>query len=101
MTPCQNSIGTDEYDMSSLDSRIDDLYQLSLDEFIPARAALASSLSGDEKTRVKQLKKPTSVPWAVNQLYWHARPLFDRIVKSGATLRQAQLAALGGKPTDV
>jgi hypothetical protein len=43
---------------------------------------------------VKALKKPTLVPWAVNQVYWHARPVYDRLAKSGAALRSAQIAAL-------
>jgi hypothetical protein len=87
--------------MSSLESRIDDLYQRPLVEFIPARAALASELKGDDARRVKQLKKPTSAPWAVNQVYWHARPVFDRVLKSGSALRRAQLGALEGRTADV
>src|SRR5712691_7484286 len=84
-----------------LDSQIDDLYQRPLDQFIEARAALASQLKGDEARRVKQLKKPTAVPWAVNQVYWHARPLFDRVLTSGQALRLAQIAALEGRAADV
>ena len=87
--------------MSSLESRIDDLYQRPLVEFIPARAALASELKGDDARRVKQLKKPTSAPWAVNQVYWHARPVFDRVLKSGSALRRAQIGALEGRTADV
>ena len=87
--------------MSSLDSKIDDLYQRPLDEFIPARAALASELKGDDARRVKQLKKPTNAPWAVNQVYWHARPAFDRVLKSGTALRRAQIAALEGRTADL
>jgi hypothetical protein len=86
---------------SSLESKIDDLYQRPLDEFVPARAALASELKGDDARRVKQLKKPTNAPWAVNQVYWHARPAFDRVVKSGTALRRAQIAALEGRSADV
>jgi hypothetical protein len=85
----------------SFDSQIDDLYRRPLDEFIEARAALASQLKGDEARRVKQLKKPTAVPWAVNQVYWHARPLFDRVLTSGNALRLAQIAALEGRSADV
>ena len=87
--------------MSSLESKIDELYQRPLDEFIPARSALASELKGDDARRVKQLKKPTNAPWAVNQVYWHARPVFDRALKSGTALRRAQIAALEGRTADV
>jgi hypothetical protein len=52
----------------SLDSRVDELYQLPLDEFTAARNALAKSLKGEEAESVKRLQKPTIVPWAVNQL---------------------------------
>src|SRR5207244_9888348 len=87
--------------MASLDSKIDDLYRAPLDEFVSARAALAKSLAGDDRTRVKALKKPTVVPWVVNQVYWRARPVFDRLLKSGADLRRAQVAALEGRKSDV
>jgi hypothetical protein len=85
----------------SLDSRVDQLYQLPLDEFTAARNALAKSLAGDEAKSVKRLQKPTVVPWAVNQLYWRSRKTYDRLVKSGAALRAAQIAALEGSKSDV
>jgi hypothetical protein len=84
-----------------LESKIDDLYRKPLNEFIPARSALASEHKGDDGRRIKALKKPTLVPWAVNQVYWHARPIFDRVQASGADLRRAQIAALEGRKADV
>ena len=87
--------------MSSLESRIDDLYRAPLDEFVAARAALARTLAGDDRARVKGLKKPTAVPWAVNQVYWRARPVFDRLQNSGAELRRAQVATLEGRKSDL
>jgi hypothetical protein len=83
------------------DSKIDDLYKGPLGEFVARRAALAKTLAGDEAKRVKGLQKPTVVPWAVNQVYWHARPVYDRLAASGENLRAAQIAALKGKPSDV
>jgi len=85
----------------SLESRIDELYKLPPDEFVPARTALAKSLTGDEAKRVKALTKPTIVPWSVNQVYWHARDVYARVLKTGETLRDAQLTALKGRTTDV
>jgi hypothetical protein len=41
------------------------------------------------------------VPWAINQVFWHARPVFDRTMKTGTALRAAQIAALKGRPGDV
>jgi hypothetical protein len=87
--------------MPPVESSIDDLYKGPLSEFVPARGRLAKTLIGPEAQRVKALKKPTLVPWAVNQVYWHARPVYDRLAKSGAALRSAQVAALSGRPANV
>jgi hypothetical protein len=87
--------------VSELESNIDTLYRGPLEEFVSARTALAKSLSGSDAKRVKALQKPAVVAWAVNQVYWHARPAYDRLIKSGKALRSAQIAALGGKSADV
>jgi hypothetical protein len=87
--------------MSSLEAKIDDLYARPLADFTPTRNALAKTLSGTDAARVKRLAKPSVVPWAVNQVYWHARPMYDRVMKAGERLRHAQIAALQGKPADV
>lgn len=86
---------------SSHDAAIDDLYKKPLGEFITARATLAKTLSGAEAAGIKKLTKPTVVPWAVNQVYWHARHLYDRLLKTGRALREAQVAALGGRKADL
>jgi hypothetical protein len=85
----------------AIEAKIDDLYRAPLAEFIPARTALAKSLTGDDAKRVRALAKPTVVPWAVNQVYWHARPVYDRLIKSGEKLRETQVAALEGRKADV
>lgn len=85
----------------ALDDKIDDLYKLPLNEFVSARGALAKTLSGDDAKRVKALVKPTVLPWAVNQLYWHARLAFDRMVRAGEKVRAAQIAALKGRAGDL
>lgn len=87
--------------MVSLESDVDQLYQLPLSEFTAARNALAKTLKGDAAARVKALAKPPVVPWAINQLYWRERKTFDRLLKAGGALREAQIAALGGRHTDV
>ena len=87
--------------MSALDARIDELYRQPLNEFTSARNALAKSLTGTDAQRVRALAKPTVVPWAVNQVYWHARAAYDRVMKSGERLRKAQIAALEGRSADV
>ncbi len=83
--------------MSTLDSRIDDLYRQPPGAFVAARNALARTLAGADAAQVKRLVKPTAIPWAVNQVYWRARPLFDRVRASGEKLRQAQIATLAGR----
>jgi hypothetical protein len=87
--------------VSAVESTIDDLYQVPLDEFTTARNALAKTLTGADAQRVKKLAKPTVVPWAVNQVYWKSRGTYDRLVKSGERLREAQIGALEGRRSDV
>ena len=87
--------------MPPAESSIDDLYKGPLCEFVTARTRLAKALTGPDAQQVKALKKPTLVPWAVNQLYWHARPVYDRLLKSGAVLRSAQVAVLSGRSANV
>jgi len=87
--------------LSALEHKIDELYRVPLGEFVAARTALAKTLAGDDAKRIKALPKPTVVPWAVNQVYWRARSVYDRVTKTGDALRQAQVAALGGRKADV
>jgi hypothetical protein len=85
----------------TIDARVDELYQLPLGEFTAARNALAKSLSGAEAKPIKTLAKPTVVPWAINQLYWRERRTYERLMKAGAALRAAQIAALKGRASDL
>jgi hypothetical protein len=87
--------------VSALDSSIDDLYRAPLGTFVDARNALAKTLKGADAKRIRALAKPTLVPWAVNQVYWRARGVYDRLIKSGQRLRDAQVAALEGRKVDV
>jgi len=87
--------------VAQLDDQIDQLYQLRPDEFTPARAALAKSLTREQARDVSRLKKPTTIPWAVNQVYWQARDLYRRLVQRGEALRTAQIATLKGRKADV
>lgn len=83
---------------NATEREIDALYQRPLAEFTAARnelaRALAKSGARDESTRVKALVKPTVTPWAVNQVYWQARSIWDRLMQAGETLRTTQVAAL-------
>lgn len=83
---------------SAVVSDIDTLYQQPLATFTSARNDLAKALTraGErtEAARVKALAKPVAVAWAVNQVYWHARSIWDRLLDAGAAVRSAQIAAL-------
>jgi hypothetical protein len=83
------------------DKKIDALYQGLPGEFTEARNALAKSLTGEAARQVKSLKKPTAVPWAVNQVFWKARSLYDKLMERGQALRTAQIASLKGRKSDV
>jgi len=85
----------------SVESSIDELYKGPVESFVAGRTALARTLKGDEARQVKALQKPRVGAWAVNQLYWHARPLYERVAKSGEKLRAAQIAALSGRRADL
>jgi hypothetical protein len=84
-----------------MDRRIDELYQLPLEEFTASRNALAKTLTGDVARRIKALKKPAAVAWAVNQVYWKSRSLYDALMTAGQALRNAQITALKGRKADV
>jgi uncharacterized protein YhaN len=81
-----------------LDDQIDHLYQLPLDEFTGARNALAKD-SGD--AAIKKLEKPSLAAWAVNQLYWQQRKLYDELIKTSGQVRTAHKQMLAGKSADV
>ncbi len=83
-----------------LESAIDRLYQQPADAFTGARNALAAEWKAkgdkDASARIKALGKPTAVAWAVNQLYWNDRPLFDALALALARVAAAQRGGLAG-----
>lgn len=80
------------------DDKIDTLFQLPLDEFTAARNELAKA-TGDAS--VKKLEKPNLAAWAVNQLYWHQRKLYDEVIKTSGQVRAAYKQMLAGKSANV
>ncbi len=77
-----------------------DLYTLPLDEFTQARNALAKTLSGNDKTNVASLVKPSLAMWVVNQLYWQDAPTYKALTDASEKLRAAHRAALNGRKID-
>lgn len=84
-----------------LDEAVDRLYALPLDEFVGARNDLAKQLRGDDGRAIRALVKPNLSAWALNQVYWSARPVFDGLVAAAARLREAQASGLQGKGGDL
>jgi hypothetical protein len=83
-----------------LDGEIDRLYQLPLEEFTPARNALAKG-AGTESARIRALTKPPIAAWAVNQLYWTSGDVWNALLAAADNARRAHRAVLAGKAADV
>ena len=83
-----------------LDDAIDRLYQLPLDQFTAARNALARE-AGAKAPAIKRLEKPSAAAWAVNQLFWRERPIYDELIEASQQLRAAYRDQLAGKSPDV
>lgn len=81
-------------------SDLDRLYQLPLDEFTAARNRLAKS-AGPQAAAVRALVKPPLAAWAVNQLYWRERRVWDALIDASENLRRANTAVLSGRSGDV
>ena len=84
-----------------LDDEVDRLYQVPLKEFTAARNALAKDVAGADATRVRRLQKPNTAAWAVNQLYWRDRKVYDELVTAAEELRTVHRALLAGKNVDL
>lgn len=67
-----------------------ELYQVPLDQFVAERKRLAKE-AGDKS--LLERKKPSISAWVVNQLYWHARDAFDRMMETAEQLRTGKLDA--------
>jgi hypothetical protein len=78
----------------------EDLYGLPLEEFTPARDALAKELKGagrkDEAAEVKSLRKPTLAAWALNRAAREHGDAIEQLRAAGADLREAQNEAMSG-----
>lgn len=92
-----------EEDRTSIDpeAEADRLYGLPLEDFVPARDALAKRLrSGGDRAaadRVKKLGKPSVAAWGVNQVV-RSQPRAARdLLEAGDTLRGAQEELVAGR----
>ena len=80
----------------TLETEIDRLYQLPVEEFTPARNALAKSSAGDA-ARIRALHKPPIAAWAVNQLYWQHGDVWNELIAAAENARKAHRAVLAGR----
>jgi hypothetical protein len=85
---------------SALEDELDALYAVPLQEFIARRDALAKRLklagAAEESRRVKALRKPNTVAWAINRLHLLERGL-SGVEAAGDALRIA-IATAGSAP---
>lgn len=79
---------------------LDNLFQLPLDEFTGARNALAKQ-AGPDGAAIKALAKPPLAAWAVNQLYWREREVYEGLIEAAQQLRREHTAVLAGRSADL
>jgi hypothetical protein len=89
-----------------LDSEIDRLYGVPLDEFVRDRDELAKRLrrEGEREAadRIKALRKPSAGAWALNQAVRRRRKETDALLAAGERLRAAHESLLsGGDPAEL
>jgi hypothetical protein len=79
------------------DDAVGALYRARHDMFVRERKRLSAELEagGDEAgaAHLAKLGRPPISAWAVNQLWWQARPEFDELLRAAERLREADRAA--------
>jgi hypothetical protein len=79
---------------------LDALFQTPLAEFTKTRNALAKA-AGADGDAIRKIDKPTAAAWAVNQIYWRHRRIYDRLVRTSSRVRAAHALILKGKRVDL
>jgi len=86
---------------SGEDAALGELYLGDFESFIARRNELAKQLRarGDDEgaDRVRALKKPSRVAWAINQLSGHDASARDKLLGAGVALREAHERLMAGK----
>jgi hypothetical protein len=79
---------------TSYDGAVQTLYRGPLDAFVAERKRLANELKagGDKEAAARLIKlgRPSISAWVVNQLFWHERDAFDRLLATAARLRRGE-----------
>lgn len=79
---------------------LDRLFMAPLREFTATRNALASA-AGTGGPAIRALEKPSAAAWAVNQLYWRHRRIYDKLVRASERIRAGHAQRLRGKRVDL
>ena len=74
----------------TLDAAIRELYQAPVDKFVAERKRLAKELDKGDAKALLAKRRPTISAWVVNQLWWHARDAFDKMMKTADQLREGK-----------
>ncbi len=78
---------------------VEPLYRAPLAAWVAERKALAATVKAggdrDGAAAIGKLPRPTPSAWAANQLWFHARALFDRLLEITRALGRGDLAAAG------
>src|SRR4051794_7025613 len=85
------------------DGRIDELYDLPLEEFTAARNELVKELRPSDREaaeRVKEMRKPSAAAWALNQAVRGDPARLKEFLDAAGELRDAYEAFLGGGERD-
>ena len=85
---------------ADIENEIDQLYQQPPGEFTAARNALAGR-AGAGAAEIKKLQKPNTAAWAINQLYWKQRRVYEKLLTAADRLRAAHGKRLAGEKADV
>ncbi|MCW5891128.1 MAG: hypothetical protein KIT14_11335 [bacterium] len=83
--------------MAGFDEALQALYRASLADFVAQRkegvAALRGAGDAAGAAELAARRRPTLSAWAVNQLYWQARPAFHALLSAAERMRGGDLAA--------
>ena len=77
----------------NLEAAVRELYQVPLGNFVAERKRLAKELDKADAKALLKRRRPTISAWVVNQLWWHARDAFDRMLDTADKLRKGHAEA--------
>jgi len=77
----------------NLETAVRELYQVPLGQFVAERKRLAKELAKPDAKALLAKRRPTISAWIVNQLWWHARDAFDRMMETADQLRKGKAEA--------